>query len=114
MRFAKIENYPLLKLLRRWRIICLNLSVQFVEEGSKVVSIIEPWSTGYGLRPSSSYKRPLIGTKQIKWNISFPNVDEPFDEEDAAKQAVVDDINWLEFKLVPNEDEAVAELDAYE
>ena len=106
----KNKNYPLLKLLRRWRIICLNLSVQFVVEGSKVVSIIEPWSIGYGLRPSSSYKRPLIGTKQIKWNISFPDVDEPFADEDAAE----DDINWLEFKLVPNEDEAVAELDANE
>ena len=30
------------------------------------VSVMGPWSTGKGLRPSSSYKRPLIGTKHIK------------------------------------------------
>ncbi len=76
--------------------------------------MIEPWSTGYGLRPSSSYRRPLIGTKQIKWNISFPDVDEPFAEEDAAKQAAVDEFSRFEFELVPNEEEAVAELDANE
>lgn len=88
----------------------MNLTVQLVVE-SFISLVIDPWSTGYGFKPSNSYKRPFIGTKQIKWKISFPAVDEPF-EEDEAK--LVDDVNNDWFDCIPNDDEAVVELEANE
>ena len=57
---------------------------------------------GYGFRPSSSYSRPLIGTKQIKWNISF----EVFDVDDMDEASSDDAVDAkLRFK------EEFAELD---
>ena len=42
----------------------LNLSVQSSSDAHG------PWSVGYGLRPSSSNRCPLMGTKHTKWYAS--------------------------------------------
>lgn len=52
----------------------------------------------------------------MKWNISEPDVVEPFADDEAA--TLIDsaevDISCVELRLVPREDDAVAELDANE
>ena len=60
--------------------IFLNLFVQFPASLTiGIASVLTgPWSIGNGFRPSSSYRRPSIGTKQMKWKSSAPGcVDTP-------------------------------------
>lgn len=50
----------------------------------------------------------------MKWNISFPlDDDDPLADDDAKLGDELSNV-WAELKLDPNEDDAVAELDANE
>ena len=115
--WTKLKTYPLLKFVNRWRMMCLNLFVQLLLVfAAKSVSVVVsgPWSMGNGFRPSSSYNRPLIGTKQMKWNISWfeaaalldaDALEKPASEFDEAdkyvdEDAVEDDVACWDESLV--------------